>query len=171
MRTRNALLPDAPQIEKLIAAYSDAGVLLPRPLPEICEKIRDFVVVEDGGQVIGCGALHLYGPHLAEVRSIAVAAEHKRKGVGRRLIKALLREAGKHGVPGVCLFTRIPSFFGKMGFVEARREDLPDKIYKDCLNCPKLHACDEVAMLRGQLPEFAILEPRTERRPLYHIQV
>jgi len=72
MHTREALLRDAPQIHDLIASYSGDGTLLPRSLPEICENIRDFVVVEDDGRIIGCGALHLYGPHLAEVRSIAV---------------------------------------------------------------------------------------------------
>jgi len=59
----------------------------------------------------------------------------------------------------VCLFTRIPEFFAHFGFKQAKREELPDKIYKDCVNCPKLHACDEIAMIRGELPKFAILEP------------
>jgi amino-acid N-acetyltransferase len=35
---------------------------------------------------------------------------------------------------------------------------LPDKIYKDCVNCPRLNACDEIAMVRGKLPSFAILQ-------------
>ena len=49
-----------------------------------------------------------------------------------------------------------------MGFAMAQREDLPDKIHKDCCNCPRLHCCDEVAMVRGELPKFAILpEPLT----------
>src|SRR5215470_13884750 len=72
MHTREALLRDAQQIHDLIASYSGDGTLLPRTLPEINENIRDFVVVEDHGRIIGCGALHLYGPHLAEIRSIAV---------------------------------------------------------------------------------------------------
>src|SRR3989442_13739994 len=73
MRTRKAILPDAQQIHDLIAGYSGDGTLLPRTLPEICENVRDFVVLEDSGRIIGCGALHLYGTHLAEIRSITVA--------------------------------------------------------------------------------------------------
>src|SRR5437899_1977938 len=73
MRTRKAILPDAQQIHELIGAYSGDGTLLPRTLPEICENVRDFVVLEDEGRIIGCGALHLYGTHLAEIRSITVA--------------------------------------------------------------------------------------------------
>src|SRR5580693_10710708 len=73
MRTRKAILPDAQQIHDLIAAYSADGTLLPRTLAEICENVRDFVVLEDDARIIGCGALHLYGTHLAEIRSITVA--------------------------------------------------------------------------------------------------
>src|ERR1700688_1615997 len=72
MHTREALLPDAEQIHELISSYSTDGTLLPRTLAEICENVRDFIVLEEAGQVIGCGALHLYGPHLAEIRSITV---------------------------------------------------------------------------------------------------
>src|SRR5438477_9961862 len=46
MRTRGAVLPDAEQVQSLIAAYSGDGTLLPRSLAEICENIRDFVVLE-----------------------------------------------------------------------------------------------------------------------------
>ena len=72
-RTRKAILPDAEQIHELISAYSGDGTLLPRTLAEICENMRDFVVLEGDGRIIGCGALHLYGTHLAEIRSITVA--------------------------------------------------------------------------------------------------
>src|SRR5436190_17516277 len=45
MRTREAILPDAQRIHNLIAAYSGDGTLLPRSLAEICENVRDFVVL------------------------------------------------------------------------------------------------------------------------------
>jgi amino-acid N-acetyltransferase len=157
MRTREALLPDAEQIHDLIAAYSGDGTLLPRTLAEICENVRDFVVLEDYGQIIGCGALHLYGPHLAEIRSITVDSSRHGSGGGERLVKALLAQARKHNVSCICLFTRIPEFFARLGFAMAQREDLPDKIHKDCCVCPRLHCCDEIAMVRGKLPRFAIL--------------
>ena len=157
MRTRKAILPDAQQIHELIAAYSGDGTLLPRTLPEICENVRDFVVLEDEGRIIGCGALHLYGTHLAEIRSITVAPWAQGKGGGGRLVKALMAEAKRHRVDCICLFTRKPDFFAGQGFSVAQREDLPDKIYKDCHACPRFHCCDEVAMVRGDLPKFAIL--------------
>jgi amino-acid N-acetyltransferase len=157
MRTRRAILPDADQIHELISAYSGDGTLLPRTLAEICENVRDFVVLEDNDRIIGCGALHLYGTHLAEIRSITVAPWAQGKGGGGRLVKALMAEAGRHCVSCICLFTRKPDFFAGQGFSVAQREDIPDKIYKDCHACPRFHCCDEVAMVRGKLPEFAIL--------------
>src|SRR5271169_6782088 len=80
MRTRNATLMDAQQIHDLIASYSLDGTLLPRTLAEICENVRDFVVLEHDARIIGCGALHPYGPHLAEIRSITVAPACQRQG-------------------------------------------------------------------------------------------
>jgi amino-acid N-acetyltransferase len=72
-------------------------------------------------------------------------------------MKALMAEAKRHRVDCICLFTRAPEFFARQGFQVARRDDLPDKIYKDCHVCPRFNNCDEVAMVRGKLPTFAIL--------------
>jgi amino-acid N-acetyltransferase len=161
MRTRRAILPDAEPIHGLIAAYARDGTLLPRSLAEICENVRDFVVLEDKRQIIGCGALHLYGMHLAEIRSITVARSAQGRGGGRRLVKALLAEANEHRVGCICLFTRTPEFFRRLGFQPAQREDLPDKVRKDCRFCPRLDTCDEVAMVRGELPSFTTLPQPT----------
>ncbi len=152
IQTRSAVLPDVERIYAIIQPYADAGTLLPRPAAELCENIRDFVVAEQDGRVIGCGALHLYGMHLAEIRSIAVAPEAKGHGAGRALVDALMDEARRQSVTCVCLFTRTPSFFAHLGFEVARRQELPDKIYKDCVCCPKLFSCDEIAMVKGQIP-------------------
>jgi len=152
IQTRNAVLPDAERVYAIIQPYADVGTLLPRPMAELCENIRDFVVAEENGRVIGCGALHLYGMHLAEIRSIAVAPEAKGHGAGRALVDALMDEAGRQSVTCVCLFTRTPGFFAHLGFEVARRQELPDKIYKDCVSCPKLSSCDEIAMVKGQIP-------------------
>jgi amino-acid N-acetyltransferase len=162
MRVREAILPDAERVHELISNYSGDGTLLPRNFAEICENVRDFVVLEHRGRIIGCGALHLYGQHLAEIRSITVEPQHQRSGGGKRLVEALMEEAEKHKVTCICLFTRKPEFFSHLGFEMAQREDLPDKVRKDCCVCPRYTCCDEVAMIKGELPKFAILpEPTT----------
>ncbi len=103
--------------------------------------MRDFVVLEDHREIIGCGALHLYGTHLAEIRSITVDPLHQGRGGGEQLVKALMAEAERHHVACICLFTRKPDFFAQMGFSVAHREDLPDKINKDCCVCPRFDHC------------------------------
>src|SRR3984957_18088465 len=108
MRTRKAILPDAKHIHELISAYSSDGTLLSRTLAEICENVRDFVVLENEGRIIGCGALHLYGTHLAEIRSITVGSRAQGQGGGSRLMKALMAEAKRHRGDCICLFTRAP---------------------------------------------------------------
>ncbi len=163
---RTAKLQDAVNIFDLVNSLSGDGTLLRRNYAEICENVRDFTIAEsESGVFLGCGALHLYGPHLAEVRSIVVKPEAKGQGAGGKLIRALLNEAEDQGVSCVSLFTRIPDFFFHFGFRVVDRTALPDKIYKDCQNCPRLYACDEVAMVRGALPKIAVLGPSKIAQP------
>jgi amino-acid N-acetyltransferase len=104
------------------------------------------------------------------VRSIVVLPEAKSKGTGGLILQSLLDEAEDHGVGCVCLFTRIPDFFFRHGFrVVEDRTALPDKIYKDCQNCPRLYRCDEVAMARGQIPKVSILGTRIEAEQLVRL--
>src|ERR1700723_639922 len=103
MRVRKARLQDATNIYELVNSLSHDGTLLRRVFAEICENVRDFTVAEsDGGVFLGCGALHLYGPHLAEVRSIVVKPEAKSKGAGGGILGPLIEEAELHGIQSVC---------------------------------------------------------------------
>ena len=110
-------------------------------------------------------AASLWPALYAEVRSIVVKPEFRGLGAGDELLEALIAEAEEHKVLTVCLFTRIPDYFDHLGFRVADRTALPDKIYKDCQTCPRLYACDEVAMVRGPLPTVAMLGPNKFQRP------
>jgi len=157
MRTRKAILPDAPDIHRMISQYTNDGTLLPRTLQEICENVRDFIVVEDRGRVIACAALHFYGLSLAEVRSVTVDQSVQGRSVGRTLVEGLIKEAENHQIDRVFLFTRVPEFFAKLGFVTVPHHILPEKVHKDCVGCPRRENCDEIAMVLGeQEAEYAI---------------
>jgi amino-acid N-acetyltransferase len=67
------------------------------------------------------------------------------------------------------LFTRIPDFFFHHGFREADRTAMPDKVYKDCQNCPRLNACDEISMVRGPMPKVAVLGPQKLKNELQEL--
>ncbi|HWW96201.1 MAG TPA: GNAT family N-acetyltransferase [Edaphobacter sp.] len=153
LQTRKARLQDARSIHQLIHSFTHDGTLLPRRYAEICANISTFTVVETGShQFIGCAALHVYGPHLAEIRSIVVHPDTKGHGAGSLLVHALLDQAQASGIQCVCLFTRIPAFFRHFHFRIAERQALPDKVLKDCVHCARRNACDEIAMAIGELP-------------------
>ena len=143
---RQAQLPDVPAMLSLINDHASRSVMLPRTELEICESLRDFLVAVQDGELLGCGALHFYTQHMAELRSLAVAREHTRSGLGQKLAAELLEQARKYGVDVVFLFTYVPGFFEKLNFQTVDRGALPLKTWKDCQRCPMINACDETAM-------------------------
>jgi amino-acid N-acetyltransferase len=132
----------------LINSHAARGIMLPRTEFEMAENIRDFSVIHLDGQLLGCGALHFYTPHAAEVRSLAIAPERQGSGAGRELVTALMKEAQAFHVKDVFAFTYVPDFFRKLGFSEIERGELPLKAWKDCLRCPKFQCCDEIAVVK-----------------------
>lgn len=144
---RKAFPADAAGIKSLVIHYADKGWMLPRSLSEVYESIRDFWVLEIRGQIVGCVALQVCWENMAEIRSLAISEEMQRKGWGEAFIKKCLEEAISLGIKRVFTLTFLPEFFQKMGFTEIRKEDLPHKIWKDCINCPHFPDCKEVAML------------------------
>ena len=145
---RKAKVAEAKTIQKLINSFAKEGKLLPRSLSEIYDNLRDFFVFEEDGRILGVCALHICWEDLAEIRSLAVQEDAGRKGVGRQLVEACLKEAKELGVKKVFLLTYIPSYFRKLGFYEVDKATLPHKIWGDCFRCPKFPNCDEVALLK-----------------------
>lgn len=159
--TRAALLPDAPHIHDLISRYSSDGTLLPRTLAEICENVRDFVVAEKYGKVIGCAALHIYGLNLAEIRSVTVHPTYQGKQTGSLLVDELMMAAKRHHIGRVFLFTRVPNFFERVGFTTVPHGMLPEKVHRDCIACPRRECCDEIAMIHGTVSAEEMVQSQT----------
>jgi amino-acid N-acetyltransferase len=150
---RKASMQDIPALLELINGYAAKGIMLPRTEFEMSENMRDFMVAYAGNQLVGCGALHFYSPTMGEVRSLAVAESHKTHGIGRMIVDSLVYEAKLYGLDAVFAFTYVPGFFGRVGFHEVERGELPLKAWKDCLRCPKFDCCDEIAVLRVLRPQ------------------
>ncbi len=148
MHYRKPTFKDVEAIHKLVNAYAEKGLMLPRARNVLYETLRDMVVAEEDGQVIGVGALHLVWDELAEVRALAVAPEAVRKGVGRDIVAKLTEEAKELGVKTLFALTYQPEFFAKQGFIEADKDKLPQKVWKECINCPKFPNCDEIAVIK-----------------------
>jgi amino-acid N-acetyltransferase len=153
IEVRKASMQDIPPLLELINGYAAKGIMLPRTEFELSENMRDFSVAYEGNKLAGCGALHFYSPAIGEIRSLAVAESHKTHGIGRLIVEALVYEAKMYGLEAVFAFTYVPGFFGRVGFNEVERGELPLKAWKDCLRCPKFHSCDEIAVLRVLRPQ------------------
>jgi amino-acid N-acetyltransferase len=145
---RNARLADASAISRITAGYADEGMMLKRPVENIIEHIRDFFVADYQGRVIGCCAIAFYTVKFAEIRSLAVLDEFRVKGIGRLLVEKAEAVLTEEGVKEVFVLTLNPGFFSKMGYKQIEKEYFPQKIWRDCTNCPKLMACDEIAMVK-----------------------
>jgi amino-acid N-acetyltransferase len=145
---RRARQQDVRFIHGLLAKYGGEGLLLARPLSEIYESLRDFVVAEDDqGNLVGVCALHLCWEDLCEIRSLAVLPEYRGQGWGIRLTESCLSEAVTLGFNKVFALTYRPEFFARLGFRQVGKQMLPNKIWADCVKCVKFPDCDETAML------------------------
>ncbi len=141
-----AKISHARQIYDIIASYARSAEMLPRALSDIYEHIRDFFVYEEDGQVKGVCALHIVWDDLAEIRSLAVEKDKQGSGVGTELVKQCLDEAKSLGIEKVFALTYVPVFFEKLGFKRIDRNNLPKKIWMDCIQCPYFPDCKEEAV-------------------------
>ena len=145
---RKANFQDVEAIHGVVNEYAEKGLMLARSRNVLYETLRDFIIAEQDGRVVGVGALHLVWDSLAEVRALAVAPAVVKSGVGRTIVEMLLQEAGKLGVKTVFALTYQPGFFAKLGFEERPKETLSHKVWKECINCAKFPNCDEIAMVK-----------------------
>ena len=146
---RKARIDDVKAIHGLLMhTEQHEGLVLPRSFSQLYSHLRDFVVaVDDDGKVIGCCALNLIWDNLAEIRSLVVTPAHRGKHLGRKLVEACLSEAVTLGIYKVYTLTEVTGFFSRLGFVEESMDTLNQKIFLDCLNCPRFpDLCNEVAM-------------------------
>jgi len=149
---RRARLDDVTGIAAVMADFVAQGVLLPRPVSELYQCVREFHVADQQGQVVACAALRLLWDDLGEVRSLAVHPDRQRRGLGAALVGAVLDDARSIHVPRVIALTRDVPFFERCGFAVVSRDTLPRKVWTDCVRCPRRHACDEVAVVIDLVP-------------------
>jgi len=152
---RKATVADVKGILQLINGFAAGNLMLPRGPRNIFENIRDFVVAAEPStdpeqgytNIIACGALHVLWENIAEVRSLAIHPDYQSKGLGRKIVDFIKKEAVDLGVKRIYTFTLAEEFFLQIGFVPKEKEDLPAKLWDECSRCPKYFKCDEVGMV------------------------
>jgi amino-acid N-acetyltransferase len=144
---RKAQISDVKDIQKLLTYFAGKGDMLSRSLSELYESIRDFYVAADEERLLGTAALHIVWEDLAEVRSVAVAEDSGKRGIGSQLVQACIAEAREIGLKRLFCLTYKPEFFARHGFRLVDKSELPHKVWGDCIKCVKFPDCDENAMI------------------------
>ena len=145
---RKAKLSDMKIIHRLIAEQAKSGHILARAISDLYSQVRDFSVLEESGEIVGCGSLHIVWEDLAEIKSLAVKTSHQGQRLGTQLIEALLEEARGMGIRRVFVLTYRQRLFERLGFSVMDKSQLPHKIWADCIRCTKFPECDEIALVR-----------------------
>jgi amino-acid N-acetyltransferase len=144
---RPATLADVESMHHLINHFAGKGLMLPKSRNKLYQDVRDFFVAERQGTLLGCCALHVLWSDLGEIRSLAVAEVAQNNGVGRQLALAALADATALGLPRVFVLTYQQEFFERLGFVKVNKAAMPQKVWGECIDCPKFPNCDEIAMV------------------------
>jgi amino-acid N-acetyltransferase len=145
---RKAGIKDVKKIHTIVNLSASRGEMLARPLGDLYDNLRDYFVCEEDGEIIGTGAFHICWEELAEIRSLCVAESSRKKGIGRMLVDACIDEARQFNIGKIFLLTYRVEFFEKCGFHIADKKVFPQKIWSDCIRCPKFPECDEIAMIK-----------------------
>lgn len=154
----------APVLHALITANLEEGHLLPRTLEELAIHAERFTIVMRGKKVVGCAELAPLSAQVAEVRSLAVDAKERAKGIGAMLVDDLRRRAHEDGYDKLSAFTHAPGYFSQMGFSIVPHLWVPEKVFSDCVKCPMFRRCGQYAMVApldtADQPQPAVLVAR-----------
>ncbi|MCL6602497.1 MAG: N-acetyltransferase [Paenibacillus sp.] len=145
---RSATVDDIEPLYLMIEEYAQKGIMLPRSRAALQRQIDLFVVAEMDGKVVGCGSLCRLGNDLVEIRSLGLRDEYQGKGIGSLIVNELTEEARRQKIPKIMALTYAVDFFLRNGFDIVQKEIFPEKVWTDCVNCSKQHACDEIAVLK-----------------------
>lgn len=116
---RSARTGDVPRMVELMEPLVARRILLGKDLVDLYAAVPEFLVAVNGdGEVIGYGAVHVMWEGLGEVRTLGVSMEWLGKGIGHRLLEALLGRASELGLTQLFCLTFETDFFGRHGFEE-----------------------------------------------------
>jgi len=148
MKLRKARISDVEEMMLLINSNAEQGLMLGRSRNMLYENIREFLLAEEDDRLVGVASLHILWSDLAEIRAFAVSDEYKRRGIGTQIVKALEEEARELGCTRLFALTYQQEFFKYCGYEEVSKDQMPQKVWTECINCIKFPNCDEIAVSR-----------------------
>ena len=133
---RSAVDADLPSITSLLTANE-------LPIEGVPEALRGFLVAEAENRIIGVVGME-YCDSYGLLRSTAVDAAWRGKGVARRLVERVIDEAKTRRIRAVYLLTTTAEhYFPSFGFAAVGRDTIPEPI-------------QETREFRGACPSSAI---------------
>ena len=136
VEVRRARTADVPGIRALVDAYTGDRRLLAKATVNLYEDVQEFFVAVDGARDVGCGALHVLWEDLAEVRTVAVAADAQGRGIGSALLHRLAENARELGVRRLFCLTFETGFFARHGFAPIDEVQLDPEVRAELLQSP-----------------------------------
>jgi len=133
---RPATTSDIQAIRDLIEPLVVSRVLLGKELVMLYEAVQEFMVAVKDGEVVGCGALHVFWENLGEVRTLAVAARDKGQGIGSALLAALEQKASNLGLSQLFCLTFEVAFFSHHGFQPVEEPIVDPEVYVELVRSP-----------------------------------
>jgi amino-acid N-acetyltransferase len=116
---------EAHDLPELVALLAECAL----PFGDLTEThLREFLVCRDGGRLVATAGLELCDDAVL-LRSLAVAATHRGRGLATRLVDALERRARAKRQRVMFLLTKtVPGFFAARGFRPVERQLVPAAI-------------------------------------------
>jgi amino-acid N-acetyltransferase len=149
--------PATPDDLAVIRAFLDRCNLPTQDLGP--QHLEHFVLGCAGRTLIGTVGLELFGD-VALLRSLAVGAEHRRRGVAHELWTRARAAAQRRHVRTICLLTTTAeSLFARWGFHVLPRKDVPEVVRQTtefaslCPSTATVMAIDLIATTTAQAPQ------------------
>ena len=144
MSLRKPTVRDVPDLTALI---NKDITILPRSQHYVFTNLRDFIIAEEGGDIVGCASLHVLWENIAEVRAVTVAGDGRDNGVFRQMLSHLIEDGRMLGVQQIVVLTQHTESFINIGFRKVERSEIPQVVWKECINCVYFPDCKEKPVL------------------------
>ena len=141
---RKPTVSDVPAMQALMAPHILREELLPRSTLSIVQGLRDYTVAEGEGRLVGLASVRLVDVHLAEIGAVVCQDPSQLN----ELLGAVLEEARAMGVDRAFILASDPEPYLELGFQRTELSDLPEKRDRQCLRCPRLPRCRQVALVK-----------------------
>jgi amino-acid N-acetyltransferase len=117
-----------PALENDLAAVEELLVASGLPVAGVKESLWSFIVAESEDRLVGVVGLEICCEH-ALLRSTAVAAEWRDRGLGRQLVERIIAEAEARNIRALYLLTTTAErYFPSFGFVKTTRDAVPEPV-------------------------------------------